>query len=178
MKTNVIGDNARYAHSLDTYEHVVRLYDLFLASHYLMPVYFGASLVLYRGSEIMDNCEPEMPQIHALLTRIKPKLFPLEALITDALDLFQQYPPTMLTGQLSKQYDREVREQAANRQVARANRNQRVPPLSPMKIVPLMSPNLRHNALSATVWALTATAAAAWYFYAHSDATNAWSNVF
>lgn len=40
-----------FAHSIDDYATIVRLYDLFLASHFLMPVYFAAALVLFRGSE-------------------------------------------------------------------------------------------------------------------------------
>ena len=37
-----------FAHSIDNCDTVIRLYDLFLASHCLMPVYFAAALILYR----------------------------------------------------------------------------------------------------------------------------------
>jgi hypothetical protein len=79
-----------FAHSIDDSAVVVRLYDLFLASHFLMPIYFASALVLFRGSEIMEHCDCEMTSVHTLLTRSMPKHFPLEALITDAHDLFMQ----------------------------------------------------------------------------------------
>lgn len=83
-----------FAHVIDDYKSIVRLYDLFVASHPLMPVYLTASVVLYRGNEIMST-ECDMPYVHGLLSKM-PKNLPLEALISDAQDLFVQYPPSKL----------------------------------------------------------------------------------
>lgn len=83
-----------FAHVIDDYKSIVRLYDLFLASHPLMPVYLTASVVLYRGSEILAT-ECDMAYVHGLLSKM-PKNLPLEALISDAQDLFVQFPPSKL----------------------------------------------------------------------------------
>lgn len=95
-----------FAHSVDVYEKVARLYDFFLAAHPLMPVYFASALVLYRGAEIL-TCDCDMAPIHMLLSKL-PDNLPLEALISDAQDLFTKYPPSIMTGPLKDSYDLEV----------------------------------------------------------------------
>ncbi len=84
-----------FAHALDSYDQVVRLYDLFLSTHRLMPVYFAAALILFRGSDLRRVCDCDMPQIHSFLSKI-PDDMPLAALISDAEDLFVAYPPSKL----------------------------------------------------------------------------------
>jgi len=83
-----------FAHVIDDYSSVVRLYDLFLASHPLMPIYFAASLILYRSPDILA-LECDMAYVHGFLSK-PPANLPLEALISDAQDLFVEYPPSML----------------------------------------------------------------------------------
>lgn len=58
-----------FAHSIDSYEAITRLYDFFIATHPLMPVYFATALVLYRSAEILERCECDMASIHMLLNR-------------------------------------------------------------------------------------------------------------
>lgn len=102
-----------FAHSLDSYESVVRLYDFFLASlgssreDHLAPVYLAASLVLYRSADVLANCECDMAPIHSLLTKI-PEKIPLEALIADVQDLQLQFPPDQLRGPLLEAYNEDV----------------------------------------------------------------------
>ena len=84
-----------FAHALDSYDHVVRLYNLFLSMHRLMPVYVAAALILFHGSELRRVCDCDMPQIHSFLSKI-PDDIPLDALILDAQDLFVACPPSHL----------------------------------------------------------------------------------
>jgi hypothetical protein len=143
-----------FAHSIDKYDSVVRLYDFFLASHSLMPVYLSAALVLYRSSEILDQCECDMAQIHSLLSKL-PHHFPLEALIADAQDLYLQFPPNKLQGDLLMAYEE---------QVAVDQRNDRQKPKSLLRMGRRPPPGVSQQAFQLIFWAGTASAAA-WYFY-------------
>uniref|UniRef100_A0A8C6SPP8 TBC1 domain family, member 20 n=1 Tax=Neogobius melanostomus TaxID=47308 RepID=A0A8C6SPP8_9GOBI len=81
-------------HVLSDFRHVVRLYDFFLACHPLMPIYFAAVIVLYREEEVLE-CECDMAMVHHLLSQI-PQDLPYETLISQAGDLFVQFPPSEL----------------------------------------------------------------------------------
>eukprot|EP01104_Vermistella_antarctica_P007289 TRINITY_DN1805_c0_g1_i1.p1 TRINITY_DN1805_c0_g1~~TRINITY_DN1805_c0_g1_i1.p1 ORF type:complete len:453 (+),score=77.61 TRINITY_DN1805_c0_g1_i1:229-1587(+) len=83
-----------FSHDLANFDHVCRLFDLFLASHPMMPLYFSASLVLMRRSGIME-CECEYSAVHVYLCHI-PIDLPLETLLRTTLDLFEKYPPEQL----------------------------------------------------------------------------------
>ncbi|CAC5396583.1 TBC1D20 [Mytilus coruscus] len=62
----------------------------------MMPIYIIA-IVLYRKEEILAS-ECEMCVLHCLLSKI-PDNLPYEKLISDAGDLFLQYPPTQLANE-------------------------------------------------------------------------------
>ncbi|XP_045915436.1 TBC1 domain family member 20 isoform X2 [Micropterus dolomieu] len=83
-----------YGHVLSEFKHILRLYDFFLASHPLMPIYLAATIVLYREKEVKQT-ECDMAMVHHLLSRI-PQDLPYEHLIGQAQDLFDQYPPSLL----------------------------------------------------------------------------------
>ncbi|XP_037650915.1 TBC1 domain family member 20 isoform X4 [Sebastes umbrosus] len=83
-----------YGHVLSDFKHTMRLYDFFLASHPLMPIYLAATIVLYREKEVKKT-ECDMAMVHHLLSRI-PQDLPYELLIGQAQDLFDQYPPSLL----------------------------------------------------------------------------------
>ena len=74
---------------------------------FVMEVLNQKSSPTCSGSEIQE-CDCEMTTIHTLLTRSMPRHFPLEALIADAQDLFMQYPPSLLRGELLQKYDSQV----------------------------------------------------------------------
>ncbi|XP_051551050.1 TBC1 domain family member 20-like isoform X2 [Myxocyprinus asiaticus] len=90
-----------FGHVLSDFRHVVRLYDFFLACHPLMPIYFAAVIVLYREEEVLD-CECDMAMVHHLLSRI-PEDLPYETLISQAGDLFVQFPPSELAREAVQQ---------------------------------------------------------------------------
>jgi len=83
-----------FSHTLDDVRAIVRLFDLFIAAHPLMPVYLTAAIVMMRSNEIL-NQECDMPYIHALLSKV-PANLPWESLISDATDLFLRFPPHKL----------------------------------------------------------------------------------
>lgn len=58
-----------FGHSLNSYRDVVRLYDYFLASPFLMPLYVTVAIVLYREEEIFkEDCD--MASLHCLLSQV------------------------------------------------------------------------------------------------------------
>ncbi|KAK3761181.1 hypothetical protein RRG08_022582 [Elysia crispata] len=84
-----------FSHVLGDIRRILRVFDFFLASHRMMPVYLSAAFVLHRESDIFDAGD-EMGYIHKCLSVIPPDL-PLESLLERAGDLFLQYPPTEIS---------------------------------------------------------------------------------
>lgn len=80
-----------FGHSLNQYRDVVRLYDFFLASPPLMPLYVTASLVIERREEVFESgCD--MASIHCQLSRI-PDNLNFEKILSRASDLYGKHPP-------------------------------------------------------------------------------------
>ncbi|XP_063306984.1 TBC1 domain family member 20-like isoform X2 [Pelobates fuscus] len=90
-----------YGHVLSDYHQVLRLYDFFLASHPLMPVYCAAQMVLMREQDIL-SVDCDMPSVHQLLSNI-PKDFPFEDLVSRAHTLFHRHPPSDVVKRASLQ---------------------------------------------------------------------------
>ncbi|XP_059171224.1 TBC1 domain family member 20-like [Physella acuta] len=84
-----------FSHVLGDIRRILRVFDFFLASHRLMPVYLSAAFVLHRERDIYEAGE-EMGYIHKCLSTIPPDL-PLESLLERAGDLYLQYPPTEIS---------------------------------------------------------------------------------
>lgn len=58
-----------FGHSLNQYKDVVRLYDYFLASEKLVPLYLSSVIVIYRSKEILETpCD--MANLHSLLSLV------------------------------------------------------------------------------------------------------------
>ncbi|XP_074919422.1 TBC1 domain family member 20-like isoform X3 [Chelonoidis abingdonii] len=95
-----------YGHVLTSFPHILRLYDFFLASHPLMPVYFAAVIVLHREADVLA-CDCDMPSVHQLLSRI-PQNLPYERLISRALQLFQCHPHAELAKQAALQHHKSI----------------------------------------------------------------------
>lgn len=83
-----------FGHVLGDLDSIVRLYDFFMASAPLMPIYMAASIVLYREKEILAS-ECEMCTLHGMLSHI-PDNLPFEELIVTAKDLFSKCPPMIV----------------------------------------------------------------------------------
>ncbi|KAM4706254.1 TBC1 domain family member 20-like [Rhinophrynus dorsalis] len=95
-----------YGHVLSDYQHVLRLYDFFLASHPLTPVYCAAQMVLMRERDVL-HCDCDMPSVHQFLSNIPPD-FPYEDLVSNTLRLFQRHPPSKLMSQVARQKHKSI----------------------------------------------------------------------
>ncbi|OLL26508.1 TBC1 domain family member 20 [Neolecta irregularis DAH-3] len=81
-----------FSHEILDLETATRLFDFFLASNPLMPIYLLAIILIYRRKEILDISQDDHDILHSVLSRIPPNL-PFEDLIESASDLFTQNPP-------------------------------------------------------------------------------------
>ncbi|TMS35782.1 hypothetical protein L596_003105 [Steinernema carpocapsae] len=97
-----------FSHSLTQYLQVVQFFDFFLSSDPMMPIYVAASLVLHRKREIMA-CEPEMPVIHHLLSRI-PDNLNVDEVLSTASQLILSYPPSLVQGIYCDRYNEQLNE--------------------------------------------------------------------
>lgn len=80
-----------FGHSLNQYRDVVRLYDFFLASPSLMPLYVAASLIIERREDVFDaGCD--MAMIHCTLSQI-PDDLDFERILTRASQLYLKHSP-------------------------------------------------------------------------------------
>ncbi|CAB3990474.1 TBC1 domain family member 20, partial [Paramuricea clavata] len=95
-----------FAHVVNDPDSIFRIFDFFLGTHPLMPIYLGAALVISHRNELL-SCECEMSAVHHFLCSL-PQHIPqsLEQLIEEAHDLFKKYPPQKLES-ASKRYLKE-----------------------------------------------------------------------
>ncbi|XP_021917586.1 TBC1 domain family member 20 isoform X3 [Zootermopsis nevadensis] len=94
-----------YGHSLNQYGDVVRLYDYFLASPRLMPLYVAVALVIHRCDEIF-SVDCDMASIHSLLSQI-PDNVPFESLLKQATKLHEDYPPRSIEAEVQERFKKE-----------------------------------------------------------------------
>lgn len=113
-----------YGHVLKDFTSIVRLYDFFLATNPLMPVYFGAALIIRRRGEVLSG-ECEMSYVHHLLSRV-PEDLPdyIDELVTAAHKLFCKFPPEKLVGAVER-YLKESTAIAKHDQFLRESEDQR-----------------------------------------------------
>uniref|UniRef100_A0A8D2IYD0 TBC1 domain family member 20 n=1 Tax=Varanus komodoensis TaxID=61221 RepID=A0A8D2IYD0_VARKO len=159
-----------FGHILSSSHHILRLYDFFLASHPLMPVYFAA-VVLHREEEVLA-CDCDMPSVHQLLSRIPPDL-PYEALVARAHQLFQRLPPAELAKQAALRQRPERHAESIGsfpefQQAASCQRPDAVLREQQLRAAPsragaggLLPPAEHSPLLKAAVWGITATLGAA-----------------
>jgi TBC1 domain family member 20 len=83
------------SHDIDDFSVIPRLFDLFLSSNPLMPVYFAAAIVLSHKEELLQQ-ECENSAIHTFLSKLPQKPLDVEALIVKATQLEVSYPPIQL----------------------------------------------------------------------------------
>lgn len=84
-----------YAHDIEEYDDIVRLYDFLLAHEPVVAIYLFAAIVLRRKKELLDIPIDEPEMIHFTLSKL-PTPLDLEGLITSTLDLYEQHPPESL----------------------------------------------------------------------------------
>lgn len=84
-----------FSHGFDDLDTIARLFDFFIASHPLMPLYLGAEIILHFRDQLLQNVECEYSAIHIFLTNI-PQNLPFDKLIHKAVKLFEKVPPKKL----------------------------------------------------------------------------------
>ncbi|KAI8149892.1 rab-GTPase-TBC domain-containing protein [Fennellomyces sp. T-0311] len=81
-----------FSHDFERFDKVARLFDLFISSSPLMPVYVASSITLLRRHEFLQ-ADPDL--LHSLITHI-PQDMDVDAIVEHAVKLEQRYPPLEL----------------------------------------------------------------------------------
>ncbi|EED16727.1 TBC domain protein, putative [Talaromyces stipitatus ATCC 10500] len=84
-----------YAHDIEEYRDIVRLYDFLLAHEPVVAIYLFAAIILRRKDELLEIPIDEPEMLHFTLSKM-PQPLHLENLISSALELYQRHPPESL----------------------------------------------------------------------------------
>ncbi|KZF23442.1 RabGAP/TBC [Xylona heveae TC161] len=84
-----------YAHDIQEYGDIARLFDFLIAQEAAMSVYFFAVIVLSRKEELFDIPPDEPEMLHSILSKL-PKPLELEGLISKTMQLYDIHPPSRL----------------------------------------------------------------------------------
>ncbi|KAL1970684.1 hypothetical protein VTN77DRAFT_4328 [Rasamsonia byssochlamydoides] len=84
-----------YAHDIQEYGDIARLYDFLLAHEPVVAIYLFAAIILSRKKELLEIPVNEPEMLHFTLSKL-PKPLDLEGLIVAALELFRSHPPESL----------------------------------------------------------------------------------
>lgn len=85
-----------YGHVMKDLKRTSRIYDFFIASHPVMPMYLAAEIVSYRREEILST-DCDMPSVHHVLTSLASRQsLPDDDLIQNAVMVFCENPPREL----------------------------------------------------------------------------------
>ena len=87
------GTLTMYAHNIEAYHDIARLFDVFLAREPVFSIYIFAQIVIDRRDEIFEVDEADM--LHVILGKVPPNM-DLDALIANSAVLFNRHPPEKL----------------------------------------------------------------------------------
>ena len=90
-----------YAHDIQEYGDIARLFDFLIAQPAVVSVYFFAVIVRSRREELFDVPADEPEMLHFILSKL-PKPLNLEALIAQTMQVFVQYPPESMPGSVQR----------------------------------------------------------------------------
>ncbi|RFU35675.1 hypothetical protein B7463_g658, partial [Scytalidium lignicola] len=89
------GTLTMYAHDIEEYSGISRLFDVLLAREAVFSVYMFAQIVLQRSEELFETPADEPEMLHSILSKL-PKPLDLETLIAKTVKLYEEYPPETL----------------------------------------------------------------------------------
>jgi hypothetical protein len=89
------GTITMFAHNIQEYKDITRLFDFFLARHAVMPLYFFAAVVLSRREELLEIGKEEEDILHVVLSKL-PEPFDIEFHIARSVELYERLPPGSL----------------------------------------------------------------------------------
>jgi TBC1 domain family member 20 len=84
-----------FAHNVQEYGDIARLFDFLLASNALMPIYLYAAMVIKRREALLEVPEDDSAMLHFMLSKL-PQPLDLEFYIEETIKLYGQYPPESL----------------------------------------------------------------------------------
>lgn len=84
-----------YAHDIQEYGDIARLYDFLLAHEPVVAIYLFAAIILRRKKELLEIPVNEPEMLHFTLSKL-PQPLDLEGMVASALDLYNSYPPESL----------------------------------------------------------------------------------
>lgn len=85
-----------FSHVIEAYGDITRLFDFFLASETVIPVYLFATMIISRKDELMELDKDEDEAIFYVMLGRLPQPFDLEEHITGTIELYQKLPPSTL----------------------------------------------------------------------------------
>ncbi|KAG0649260.1 GTPase-activating gyp10 [Hyphodiscus hymeniophilus] len=98
------GTLTMYAHDIQEYGDIARLFDVFLARESVFSVYMFAQIVLQRSGELFETPADEPEMLHSILSKL-PTPLDLETLIENTATLIEMHPPsTLMTWRSISQY--------------------------------------------------------------------------
>lgn len=80
-----------YAHDIQEYGDISRLFDFLLAQEAVISIYLFAVIILCRREELFEIPADEPEMLHSVLSKL-PKPLDLEALISKTMALYEQHP--------------------------------------------------------------------------------------
>ena len=84
-----------YAHNIQEYGDIARLFDFLIAQPAVVSIYFFAIIVLSRRDELFEIPPDEPEMLHSVLSKL-PKPLDLEALIARTMQVYCEQPPERL----------------------------------------------------------------------------------
>lgn len=84
-----------YAHEIQEYGDIARLFDFFLAHGAVVSIYFFAVIVMSRRKELFEIPADEPEMLHSVLSKL-PEPLDLEALVSSTMALIIEHPPEQL----------------------------------------------------------------------------------
>jgi hypothetical protein len=85
------------SHDISNYSSVARLFDVFITTNPLMPIYLVAACLHLQRDLILNQDPTDFPVIHSKLTVFPSNdELPLESIIERAYELLQEFPPKKL----------------------------------------------------------------------------------
>ncbi|CAG8925683.1 unnamed protein product [Penicillium salamii] len=84
-----------YAHDIQEYSSIARLFDFLLAQEPVVAIYLFAAMILSRKNELLEIPEDEPEMLHFTLSKL-PNPLDLDGHILRATQLFEDHPPESL----------------------------------------------------------------------------------
>jgi hypothetical protein len=89
------GTITMFAHNIQDYKDITRLFDFFLARHAVMPIYLFAAVVLSKREELLEFDKEDEDILYVMLGKI-PEPFDVEFHIARTVELYERLPPASL----------------------------------------------------------------------------------